>query len=62
VERAGIAGKIGSEDFRVLIAGITTLIVNSLMSIGSLAILGVVMYGEAAVFNESYWAICKKSP
>ena len=53
MERAGIAGEISS-DSRVLIAGITTSIINSLTSIGSLAILGAVTYGGAAVFDESY--------
>jgi hypothetical protein len=55
VERAGIAGEIGlEEDTRALIAGVMTLIVSSLMSMGSLAILGAVTYSKAAVFNESY--------
>jgi hypothetical protein len=54
VERAGIAGEIGSENSRVLITGIMISIINSLISIGSLAILGAVTYGGAAVFNESY--------
>jgi hypothetical protein len=54
VERADIAGEIGSEeDARVLISGIIILIINSLTSIRSLAILGAVWYGGAAVFDES---------
>jgi hypothetical protein len=62
VERAGIASEIGSEDdVRALIAGITTLIVSSLTSMGSLAILGAVTYGGAAVFDESCWAVRRKS-
>jgi hypothetical protein len=54
VERAGIAGVIGlEEDARAPISGVITLIINSLMFIGSLVILGVVWYGRAAVFNKS---------
>jgi hypothetical protein len=49
VERADIAGEIGSEeDARVPISGIIILIINSL------AILGAVWYGRAAVFDKSY--------
>ena len=55
MERAGIAGKISSEDnIRALITGIIILIISSLTSIGSFAILGVVTYGGAAIFDESY--------
>jgi hypothetical protein len=55
VERAGIAGEIGSEDnVRALITGIMILIISSLTSMGSLAILGVVTYSGAAIFDESY--------
>jgi hypothetical protein len=60
VERAGIAGEIGSEDSRVPIAGVMMSIVNLLTSMGSLAILGAVMYGGAAVFDKSCWTVCRK--
>ena len=55
MERAGITGEIGSEDnVRALITGVTTSIISSLTSIGSLAILGAVIYGGTAIFDESY--------
>jgi predicted methyltransferase MtxX (methanogen marker protein 4) len=63
VERAGIAGEIGSDNVRVPIAGVTTSsIFNSLTFIGLLAILGAVTYGGAAVFDESCWAVRRKLP
>jgi hypothetical protein len=37
-------------------------IINSLTYMGSLAILGAVAYGGAAVSEESYWTVCRKLP